>query len=427
MNIYFIIILTVLIFEYLLNFIVNKLNIRNASPVLPSEFSDVFDQTKYKTAQNYLKENTNFSIFKDTVFLVLLLSFILLGGFNFVDSFARSFGQGQIIAGLVFAGSLVLLSTLLDIPFSAYKTFVIEEKYGFNKTNIKTFFLDIIKGLLLGAVIGGGVFSFIVWFFLKTGDTAWIYCWAGVVIVQFFLMFMGPVVILPLFNKFVSLEEGPLRKEIQEYAQSQDFALKDIYKVDASRRSSKSNAFFTGIGKNRRIALFDTLIEKHTVSELVSVIAHEIGHYKKKHIFKQMAISIFSLGLMFFILSFFMNNQGLFGAFRTEHLSVYASIIFFMILYTPLNMFFSVVNNIISRKNEFQADKYAVTTYNKPEIFITALKKLSAENLSNLTPHPVKVFLEYSHPPVLERINAIREQKLEIRKMDTDGEGYTQI
>lgn len=408
MNLYLFIIIAILVCEYLLNFVVGRLNVKSASGALPLEFTDVFDDNKYKKAQSYLKKNTNFGLFKNTVFFVLTVGFILLGGFNFVDSFARSFGRGPILTGLIFAGSIGFLLSLLDIPFSFHRTFVIEEKFGFNKTSLKTFLTDIVKSLVIGGVIGGIVFSFIIWFFSRIPETAWIFCWIGVVLFQLFLVFISPVLIMPLFYKFVPLEKGELRQSIESYADSQNFALRDIYKIDASRRSSKSNAFFTGFGRNRRIALFDTLIEKHTVRGLVSVLAHEIGHYKKKHILKQIAISVISTGLLFFILSFFMKNPGLFEAFKMDHLSVYASVFFFMLLYTPINMLFSIIGNIISRKHEYQADKFAVETYHDKEAFISALKKLSKDNLSNLTPHKLKVFLEYSHPPILQRIRFIR-------------------
>ena len=214
---------------------------------------------------------------------------------------------------------------------------------------------------------------------------------------------------MPLFNKFTPLEEGELKYAIQTYAQSQDFKLKGLFKMDGSRRSSKSNAFFTGFGKYRRIVLFDTLIKNHSVDELVSVLAHEMGHYKKKHILKMMTISILTNGLMFFILSFFINNSGMFAAFRMNNLSIYASLLFFSFLYTPINIILSLAGNVLSRKHEYEADDYAVSTYKKPEAFILALKKLSVDNLSNLTPHPLKVFISYSHPPVLDRIEALKK------------------
>jgi len=409
MNIYLIIILVIILFEFFLHFIVEVLNIKHASPTLSEEFKGFYDQEKYRRSQDYLKTTTRFYLQKDTIFTIIIISFILIGGFNFIDKIARDFDQGIIVTGLIFAGILMLSSQLLNIPFSVYRTFVIEEKFGFNRTTPKTFILDLLKSLFLGALIGGIIFAVIIWFFDTMGRFAWIYCWVGVTLFQFFLIFIAPIVIMPLFNKFIPLEDGELKNSIENYARSQNFALKGIFKIDASRRSTKSNAFFTGFGKSRRIALFDTLIQKQSTDELVSVLSHEIGHYKKKHIIKNMMISIITTGLMFFILSFFINNQGLFEAFKMDKTSIYASMFFFGFLYTPINMFFSIVHSIVSRKHEYEADRFAVRTYKKPEAFILALKKLTVDNLSNLTPHPLKVFLDYSHPPVLKRIATIRK------------------
>jgi STE24 endopeptidase len=410
MNIYLIIILSIIVIEYLLNLIVERLNVKHASSELPSEFEGFYDAQKYKLAQLYLKENTNFHLTKDTISVIITLTFVLAGGFNFIDNIARSFNQGPIITGLIFTGILGAALQLLSIPFSAYHTFVIEAKYGFNKTTFKTFISDIIKGLILTVIIGAVVLSMVFWFFYATGNFAWVYCWIAVTLFQLFLLFIAPVVIMPLFNKYTPLEDGELKGAIENYAREQKFTLAGVFKMDASKRSTKSNAFFTGFGKFRRIALFDTLIQKHTTDELVSVLAHEIGHYKKKHFVKGIVLSVITTGIMFFILSFFINNKGLFDAFKMQNLSIYASLIFFGFLYSPINLFISIFSNVISRKHEYEADNFAIITYKKPESFISALKKLTVDNLSNLTPHPLKVFLDYSHPPVLKRIEAIREK-----------------
>jgi len=410
MNAYLLFILAILIGSYILDVVVEILNIRHLKTELPEEFAGYYDAEKYQTAQRYLKENTRFGLITETLFTPLTIAFILLGGFNYVDALARSFNLGPIPTGLVFTGILLFVSQLIHIPFSAYATFVIEEKYGFNRTTVKTFILDILKGWLLTALIGGIVFTVILWFFEKTGTWAWLYCWGAVTVIQLFLSFIAPVVIMPLFNKFIPLKESELKAAIEEYARAQTFKMKGVFTMDASKRSSKSNAFFTGFGRFRRIVLFDTLIEKQTVDELVSVLAHEMGHYRKKHILKSVLISIATTGLMFFIMSLFINNTGLFAAFRMEHTSIYASLLFFGFLYAPIEMVLSIAGTMLSRKHEYEADAYAVTTYRKPDAMITALKKLSVDNLSNLTPHPLKVFLSYSHPPVLERIKAIRKQ-----------------
>ncbi|UCG35198.1 MAG: M48 family metallopeptidase [Candidatus Omnitrophota bacterium] len=412
MNIFLIIILAIIVIDYILDSLVGILNVRHAKLELPQEFAGWYDAGKYKKSQEYLKTGTRFSIVKDTFFTALIIAFILGGGFNYIDKFARQFGFGSILTGLVFGAVVVLIWELLSIPFAIYSTFVIEERFGFNRTTPKTFVFDFIKSLILLAIIGGSAFAAVIWFFRTAGSLAWLYCWIALTLFQLFLIFIAPVVIMPLFNKFKPLAEGELKEAIQDYARSQNFKMKGIYTMDGSRRSSKANAFFTGFGRFRRIALFDTLIQKHTAEELVLVLAHEVGHYKKKHILKMMFISIITSGLMFYLLSFFINNPMLFAAFRMENLSVYGSLFFFGFLYAPISMIFSIIHNILSRKNEYQADSYAVKTYPKPEVFIAALKKLTIDNLSNLTPHPLKVFLDYSHPPILERIKALRTIKI---------------
>ncbi len=411
MNIYLIIILAIIIGNYILDLIIETLNLKAIKKELPKEFVGFYDASKYEKSQEYLKDNTKFKLIQGLFSVGIVLFLILSGSFNFVDQIARSFNLNIIFTGLIFTGILFFFFQIIEIPFSIYHTFVIEEKYGFNRTKLKTFVSDLLKGWLLSTIIGGLLFSLVLWFFMTSGELAWIFCWIGVSIFQLFLIFIAPIVIMPLFNKFIPLEDGELKQSIETYAQSQNFRLKGLFKMDGSRRSSKSNAFFTGFGKYRRIVLFDTLIKNHSVEELVSVLAHEMGHYKKKHILKTIIISIFSNGLMFFALSLFINNQGLFAAFGMDNLSIYASLLFFTFLYTPINIILSLAGSILSRKHEYEADNYAITTYKKPEAFILALKKLSVDNLSNLTPHPLKVFIAYSHPPVLERIKAIKDSK----------------
>jgi len=248
----------------------------------------------------------------------------------------------------------------------------------------------------------------VLWFFGETGSLAWLYVWIAITVVQIILMFIAPVVIMPLFNKFTPLEDGELRDVIENYTRKHKFKMKGVYTMDGSKRSTKSSAFFTGFGRSRRIALFDTLIERHTVAELLSVLAHEIGHYKLHHIPKRIVTAVLNTGLMLFILSFFINNPGLFEAFGMQKLSIYASLVFFSFLYSPISMIIGIVSKVIERRHEYQADEFAVRTTADTDSFITAMKKLSVHNLSNLTPHPLKVFLEYDHPPVLDRIDAVK-------------------
>lgn len=410
MNEYIVIILAVIGGRYVLEVVTDWLNSRHVGETLPPEFQGYYDAQKYKTSQNYLRENTRFGLLSNTLKTTFTVAFILLGGFNFVDTnIARSFAAPPLVTGLVFAASLMVLSKLLNLPFALYDTFVIEEKYGFNKTTPKVFALDTVKSFLLTLVIGGAVFLLVLWFFRTAGPLAWLYCWAAVVAFQIFMMFVAPYVIMPLFNKFEPLEEGELKSEIENYARKQNFKMKGVFKMDGSKRSTKSNAFFTGFGSSRRIVLFDTLIQKHTVRELVAILAHEMGHYKKKHILSAILRSVAASAVMFFLLSLFIKNERLFEAFGMEHLSVYASLFFFGFLYVPIAFILGIIESAISRRHEYQADAYAVETYGDPEALITGLKKLTVENLSNLTPHPLKVFLSYSHPPVLERIKAIRK------------------
>jgi len=412
MNLYLILILAILIGSYLLDLIVDTLNLKHMKTDLPEEFQGHYDPAKYEKSQEYLRENTRFGILTDTVTTSVTVAFILYGGFNWVDQLVRRADLGPILTGLIFFGMLVLAYQILHLPFSIYGTFVLEEKYGFNKTTPGTFVMDILKGWVLAALIGGIILAAVLWFFEKAGSWAWLYCWAAVTMIQLFLMLVAPVAILPLFNKFVPLEEGELRKAIQQYAEKERFKIKGVFKMDGSRRSTKSNAFFTGLGKFRRIVLYDTLIEGHSVQELVSILAHEMGHYKMKHIFKSLVVSVLTSGLMFSILSLFILERELHEAFQMEEPSLYAGLFFFGFLYSPMMMMLSIFGNVLSRKYEYEADAYAAKTTGDPASMIDALKKLSVENFSNLTPHPLKVFLSYSHPPVLDRIRAIRQVQL---------------
>jgi STE24 endopeptidase len=407
-NGYLIFILALIAVSYALDMIADGLNTSQMSPELPEEFRGIYDAEKYGTAIRYQKDSFRFEAVTKTFWLIVGTAFILIGGFQMADLFARSFNFGEIGTGLIFIGSLSLLRTIVGMPFSIYDTFVLEQKYGFNRTTPKVFIADLFKGLLLSAVLGGPILAAVIWFFVKSGSSGWLYAWIAFSVIQLFLMFLAPAVIMPLFNKFDPLPEGELKEEIERFAQKQNFKLQGIFKMDSSRRSTKSNAFFTGFGKFRRLVLFDTLIEKHSRDELVAVLAHEIGHFKRKHIQKMIVLSIVTTGVMFFVLGLFLNNPELFAAFGMNHLSVYASLVFVAFLFSPVMRFLSVFTHLLSRKHEFEADQYAVETYGKSDELISALKKLSIDNMSNLTPHPLKVMLDYTHPPILQRIEALR-------------------
>ena len=409
-NPYLIFILAVLLLQYLLDLVVDILETRSLAPELPHAFRDVYDEEKYAESQTYTRVRTRFGQIRSSVGLIATITFILIGGFNLVDSFARQFGLGSILTGLIFTGILSVLSTLLSLPFTVYSTFVIEEKFGFNNTTLKTFIADLIKGTLLSILIGAPLLAMLLWFFEATGSLAWLYAWIGISLVTFIIQFLAPVLIMPLFNKFTPLDDGELKEKITAYALKQNFALEGIYTMDGSKRSTRLNAFFTGFGKFRRIVFFDTLMEKLDHDEIVAVLAHEMGHFKLKHIVKMMTASILQSGLMFFILSLFLENAQLFAAFGMDNLSIYASLTFFAFLYAPLSFLLSIGFNISSRKHEYEADAFAVKTTGLGTALINGLKKLSVHNLANLTPHPLNVFLNYSHPPVLERIQAISKK-----------------
>lgn len=413
-KIYLILILVFLIGTVLIDTGVDILNIRHANPKLPKEFEDVFSEKKYQKAQAYLKENTLFAITQSIVMVTLTILFILVGGFNQIDLLTRHLSSHSIIQGLIFVGLLGLLGQVIMQPFSIYHTFVIEEKFDFNRTTPKTYILDTAKAIILSIVIGAPLLALILWFFGTFNQSGWWVCWIAVTCFQLILMWAAPAILMPLFNKFEPLEAGALKQAVLTYAQQENVALQGIYTMDGSRRSSKSNAFFTGFGKFKRIVLYDTLIKQHSTDELVAILAHEIGHYKKHHILKMIGISIATTGLMFFVLGLFLNNPGLFSAFKMDHKSVYASLIFFGILFSPIQEVLGIGSHWLSRKHEFEADHFAATTTQNPQALINGLKKLSAENLSNLTPHPLKVILSYSHLPILERLDALKNTQTHV-------------
>ena len=407
MNPFFIVILCTILIEYAIDVAANLLNVRSLRPELPPTLEGVYQPEDYRESQQYIRTNTRFDFISSTFGLAVLLSFWFAGGFNYLDQIVRSWGIGPIPNGLVYIGILLIGYGLLMLPFSIYHTFVIEGRFGFNRTTPRTFFLDRIKGLGLTVPIAAALLSGILALFEYVGYHAWIYCWIGLAVFFLILQYVAPTWIMPLFNKFTPLEPGELKQSILNYCHSIDFPIENVVVMDGSRRSSKSNAFLTGFGGNRRIALFDTLIKNHTVPELIAVLAHEIGHYKKKHILQGTIISIVHFGVLFLVLSIFLGSPGLYDAFYMEQQSVYSGIVFFGLLYTPLEMVLSVTMQALSRRNEYEADRFAAETIQHPRHLTEALKKLYARNLSNVTPHPLYVLLNYSHPPLLRRIQAI--------------------
>ena len=409
MNIYLVIILTALIGEFALRSIARYLNLKALNPKLPDEFEGFYDGDKYRQSQEYTRAGAKFAYVSSTFDLCLILAFILVGGFNFVDDLVRGLGLSPIPTGLIFFAILHFARDIISIPFSLYSDFVIEERFGFNKMTVKTFVLDHIKTYALAIILGVPLLGGVLYFFEKTGSHAWIYAWG---LISFFIIIAPPLfttLIAPMFNKFMPLGEGELKDAIQRYTAKVKFSLTEISVMDGSKRSTHSNAYLSGFGAKKRIALFDTLIEKHSVGELVSVIAHEVGHHRKKHVLKGTVLSILHAGLLLFLLSRFVENRALFDAFQVEQTSIYAGIVFFSILYAPIELVLSIGLNYLSRKHEYEADAFAAETIASPEPLISGLKTLSVSNLGNLTPHPLTVLLNYSHPPVLQRIAALRQ------------------
>ena len=410
-NYIFWIIIAAVVLIFLLDEISEYLNIKSLVPTVPEEFKNVFDDEKYSQSIKYTKVTTKFGFIDSFFNVIVFLTFWLLGGFGWLDQIVTNLGLGPIVSGLIFFGILIFSSSILGLPFEIYETFKIEAEFGFNNTTIKTFISDKIKGIMLGSIIGLPVLSLILWLF-ENFDMAWLWGWIFISSFSLLMAYLAPAFIMPLFNKFEPLEDGELKESINKMSEKCKFPLTELSVMDGSKRSKKSNAFFTGFGKNKKIALFDTLIANHSTRELVAVLAHEIGHFKKKHIIQTLVIGIAQTGVIFFLLGFFINSKPLSMAFGVSDPKVYCSLIFFTLLFKPISKILSIIMNILSRKNEFEADEFAARVTEDPDSLIKALKKLSADNLSNLTPHPFYVFMHHSHPTVNERVKALRALKL---------------
>lgn len=409
MNTFAIIIFVALILEFALALVGNLLNLKALKVELPPALEGIYKAEDYRKSQEYIRATTRFGLVGSSFTLLLLLAFWFSGGFNWFDQVVREWNFIPLVSGLLYIGILICASGLLVLPFSIYGTFVIEERFGFNRTTPRTFFLDLVKGLGLALLLGGLLLAAILALFQYAGTYAWLYCWAAVVMFSLAMQYIAPTWIMPLFNKFKSIESGELKEAILKYTHSVNFPIKKVFVMDGSRRSSKSNAYFTGFGHNKRVALYDTLIAQHSVPEMVAVLAHEVGHYKKRHIIQGTIINILHTGAVFYLLSLFMHSSGLYQAFYMNQESIYAGLLFFGLLYTPIELVLSVVMQRISRKNEYVADRFAAETIDNPHSLIDALKKLHATNLSNMTPHPFYVFFNYSHPPLLQRVQAIHD------------------
>jgi STE24 endopeptidase len=408
MNIYAMVILITLLLRYALELTADILNLQALRPEPPAELKGVYDAEAYRRSQAYTRMQTHFSWCATTCMLVVTLVFWFAGGFQALDRLVRDWHLGLLGTGVAYIGMLVAARALLSLPFRVYSTFVIEARFGFNTTTPLTFVTDMLKGLGLAVLLGGPLLAGILAFFAYAGTSAWLYCWLMTTLFTLGLQLLVPTWILPLFNAFTPLPQGALKEAILAYARSVMFPVDDVYVMDGSRRSSKSNAFFTGFGKHKRIALFDTLVQAHPVPELVAVVAHEVGHSKRRHILQRGVLSILHMGVMLFLLSVFLHHVGLFQAFYVAEPSIYTGLVFFALLYAPVELLLAVFLQMVSRQHEYAADAYAVHTTDDSTALAAALKKLAAHNLANLTPHPFYVFLHYSHPPMWQRLQAIQ-------------------
>jgi len=403
----FYILIAIIIINFIVDLILDAANAKHFNDKIPQELEDVYDEDEYKKSQAYKKTNYKFSQITSIFSIGLTLAFFFLDGFKIVDEFARNYTNNPILVALIFFGIIMIGSDVLTTPFSYYKTFVIEEKFGFNKSTRKLFWLDKLKGWFMTIIIGGGILALIVWFYQLTENNFWIFAWILVTVFSLFMNMFYAKLIVPLFNKQTPLEDGELKTAINNYAKKVGFTLENIFVIDGSKRSTKANAYFSGFGSEKRITLFDTLINDLKTEEIVAVLAHEVGHYKKKHIIFNLISSILLTGITLFILSLFINSPILSEALNVSTPSFHIGLIAFGILYSPISEITGLFMNYMSRKFEYQADNFAKETFAGNPL-ITSLKKLSKNSLSNLTPHKATVFMHYSHPTLLQRVQNLK-------------------
>lgn len=402
-HILFIIIVFIIVANQLFDFTFSFLNRSYRNKPIPEALKGIYDEAEYQKQQAYETDNSRFSLWSSLVSFVGILLVLFLDGFAFLDYLLRDYVQNEIVISLLFFGILMFLSSLISLPFSLYATFVIEEKYGFNRTTLKTFIFDLIKGALMSVILGGALLFVIILLYQSFGTYFWLYTW---VVVTFFMLFLNMFysqLIVPLFNKQTPLEEGSLRTAIESFSQKAGFQLKNIFVIDGSKRSTKANAYFAGLGSKKRIVLYDTLIKELEEEEIVAVLAHEVGHYKHKHTLKGMLSSILQTGVILYLFSLLIDHPLLSQALGSEHATFHFGLIVFSFLFEPFSLILGIISNVFSRKNEYQADAFA-KDYGFGNALISGLKRLSKHSLSNLTPHPAYVYVHYSHPSLYQRI-----------------------
>ncbi|MBF0760992.1 M48 family metallopeptidase [Dysgonomonas mossii] len=408
MSLYLSIILLIVVLNFVWTQYLAYRNRKRMSPEIPSQLEGIYDDDEYAKQQAYQKENSRFGLYGSLFSFSVLFLVLVFGLFGWLDEFLRQFISNKILLTLSFFGLIYLINEILSLPFDYYNTFVIEERFGFNKSTKTIFWLDQLKGLLLAVVLGGAILALITWLYTAIGELAWLYAWGAITVISLFMTLFYSNIIVPLFNKQTPLGEGELRDAIEAFAQKAGFAINNIYVMDASKRSTKANAYFTGFGAKKRIVLFDTLINDLDKDEIVAVLAHEIGHYKKKHTLQGMFISICYTGIMLFLLSLLLDNKNIAIALGGQSASFHLGLIAFSIFFTPVSFVINVLSSIHSRKNEYQADGYAAG-FGLADSLISGLKKLSVKSLSNLNPDSLYVFFNYSHPTLLQRIKAMKK------------------
>ena len=414
-QLWFFIIVSLVVFNFLFSNILDYVNHRNWKDEIPNELKDFYNEEKYKIAKNYAISKNKIGLFSSSVSFLFIISLLIFNGYGFIDQLVssdilKSFLPFDINSSFAQSGLfffiLFILNSIISIPFSYYNTFIIEEKFGFNKTTKSTFFLDILKSSLLSIFIGGALLFLALYLYDNLNDGFWLWLWIGLSFLMIFINMFYADLIVPIFNKLKPLDDGELRQKIEKYSKEVGYLLKNIYVIDGSKRSTKANAFFSGLGPRKTIALYDTLIEKHTEDELVAVLAHEVGHFKKKHIFSGLIMSIIQIGVMTFFFELCLKLPEISLALGGSEASFHLGLIGFSIVFSPISMLSGILMNYISRKNEFEADAYAKETFNGEDLSL-ALKKLSVDSLSNIYPHPLYVFFHYSHPPLIERLRAL--------------------
>ena len=414
-QLWFFIIISLVIFNYLFSNILDYINHRNWKDEIPNELEDFYDKEKYKKAKNYALSKNKIGLFSSSISFILVFSLLFFNGYGIIDQFAnsdffKSFESLKINSSFIQSGVffliLFILNSVISIPFSYYNTFVIEEKFGFNKTTKSTFFIDIIKSTFLSLFFGGILLFLALFLYDNLNEGFWLWLWIGLSLLMILINMFYADLIVPIFNKLTPLDDGELRNKIEKYSKDVGYLLKNIYVIDGSKRSTKANAFFSGLGPRKTIALYDTLIEKHTENELVAVLAHEVGHFKKKHIFSGLIMSIIQIGIMSFFFELCLKLPEISIALGGSESSFHLGLVGFSIIFSPISILSGIIMNYNSRKNEFEADAYAKETFNGEDLSL-ALKKLSVDSLSNIYPHPLYVFFHYSHPPLIQRLRAL--------------------